>query len=219
MSAPNHAALMDQVYRRQRYIYDITRKYYLLGRDRLIADLAPDPGQYVLEMGCGTGRNLILAARRYPEAVFYGIDISEEMLETARTKIASAGLAERITLKQADATAFSPNALFGVSGFDRTYFSYTLSMVPDWPAALEQALAATRPDGRLHIIDFGQQRAMPSVVRTLLRRWLALFHVDPQAEMADGVVQAATEHDREVIFTPLYRDYSWAFQVGPVAGR
>ncbi|MEM7178767.1 MAG: class I SAM-dependent methyltransferase [Pseudomonadota bacterium] len=219
MSAPNHAALMDQVYRRQRHIYDVTRKYYLLGRDRLIAELAPEPGHHVLEMGCGTGRNLILAARRYPEAVFCGIDISEEMLETARAKVASAGLSGRVTLKQADATAFSAGALFGVPGFDRTYFSYTLSMVPDWPAALDQALGATLPGGRLHIIDFGQQRAMPALVRGLLRRWLALFHVDPRAEMADGVAAAAKARHREVIFTPLYRDYSWSFQVGPIAGH
>ena len=49
--------------RRQRHIYDGTRRYYLLGRDRLIADLAPAPGASVLEIGCGTGRNLVLAAR------------------------------------------------------------------------------------------------------------------------------------------------------------
>ena len=36
---------MDQVYRRQRYIYDFTRKYYLLGRDRLIRGLALQPGR------------------------------------------------------------------------------------------------------------------------------------------------------------------------------
>ena len=32
----NHAALMNSIYRRQRHIYDFTRKYYLFGRDRLI---------------------------------------------------------------------------------------------------------------------------------------------------------------------------------------
>ncbi|MBY8977469.1 class I SAM-dependent methyltransferase [Rhodobacteraceae bacterium NNCM2] len=219
MSGTNHAALMDQVYRRQRYIYDVTRKYYLLGRDGLIADLQPEPGQRVLEMGCGTGRNLILAARMYPQAEFFGIDISTEMLETATTNIARAGLAGQITLKQADATRFSAPSLFGVDGFDRTYFSYTLSMVPDWRAALDQALEATLPEGRLHIIDFGQQAAMPAIMRSLLRRWLALFHVDPQAEMAAGVAAAAEKFGRPVGFTPLYRDYSWSFQVGAASGR
>ena len=64
MSATAHAAQMDAIYAGQRHIYDATRKYYLLGRDRLIADLAPPPGGRVVEVGCGTGRNLILAARR-----------------------------------------------------------------------------------------------------------------------------------------------------------
>jgi len=60
------AAHMDAIYRYQRYIYDASRKYYLLGRDRLIGELAPPPGGSVLEIACGTGRNLVKAARRYP---------------------------------------------------------------------------------------------------------------------------------------------------------
>ena len=57
------AALMDRIYHRQRRYYDFTRKYYLLGRDRLIEGLAPPPGGRVLEIGCGTARNLVAAAR------------------------------------------------------------------------------------------------------------------------------------------------------------
>src|SRR5580704_15216843 len=81
------AALMDRMYRRQRHIYDVTRKFYLLGRDRLIDTLTPPAGARVLEIGCGTGRNLIRAALKYPAMRAYGIDISEEMLSTARTRI------------------------------------------------------------------------------------------------------------------------------------
>ena len=59
------ARLMDRMYRRQRHIYDLSRKYYLIGRDEAIARLKPAPGDGVLEIGCGTGRNLIKAARAY----------------------------------------------------------------------------------------------------------------------------------------------------------
>ena len=79
MSASDHAVHMDGIYRYQRYIYDATRKYFLLGRDRLIEELAVPAGGTVLEIGCGTGRNLILVARRYPDARLYGFDISREI--------------------------------------------------------------------------------------------------------------------------------------------
>src|SRR6267154_2763691 len=70
---------MNRMYRRQRHIYDGTRRYYLLGRDQLIANLKPGAGANVLEIGCGTGRNLTVAARQYPGAKFFGIDVSTEM--------------------------------------------------------------------------------------------------------------------------------------------
>ena len=80
------AVLMDRIYRRQRHIYDFTRKYYLLGRDLLIERLAPPAGSRALEIGCGTARNLVCAARVHPDAEFFGIDISQEMLSTAATR-------------------------------------------------------------------------------------------------------------------------------------
>ncbi len=77
------ADLMDRIYRHQRHLYDFTRKYYLPGRDRLIDRLKPAAGDCVLEIGCGTARNLVVAARRYPQARFFGIDVSSAMLATA----------------------------------------------------------------------------------------------------------------------------------------
>ncbi len=114
----DHAARMDRIYAGQRHIYDLTRKYYLFGRDRMIDRLDLQPGATVLEVGCGTGRNLIRAARAWPDARFYGLDISAAMLTTARAKVAAAGLSGRITLAQADAADFDPVALFGLARFD-----------------------------------------------------------------------------------------------------
>src|ERR1700726_3186243 len=92
MTAARAMDLMNRTYRHQRHFYDFTRKYYLLGRDRLIAQLAPRAGDAVLEIGCGTGRNLAAAAARYPDVCWYGIDVSTEMLTSAITRIARAGL-------------------------------------------------------------------------------------------------------------------------------
>src|SRR6516225_9312203 len=98
------AELMDRIYRRQRHLYDFTRKYYLLGRDRLIHRLSPPAGSRVLEIGCGTARNLVVAAHAYPDVHFFGIDISHEMLATARHIVERDGMAGDIRLAQADAT-------------------------------------------------------------------------------------------------------------------
>src|SRR3954469_14623538 len=48
---PGEAALMDRIYRRQRHVYDFTRKYYLLGRDELVDRLGPPGGGRVLAVG------------------------------------------------------------------------------------------------------------------------------------------------------------------------
>jgi S-adenosylmethionine-diacylgycerolhomoserine-N-methlytransferase len=133
---------MDALYRYQRYVYDATRKFYLLGRDRLVADLAPGPGDRVLEVACGTGRNLIAAARRYPQARFFGFDISAAMLETACNSVARARLGDRIRIAAGDATDFSGERLFETAAFDRIFISYALSMIPPWRGALQQALGA-----------------------------------------------------------------------------
>lgn len=208
--ARGHGALMDGVYRRQRHIYDATRKYFLLGRDRLIESLSAEPGQTVLEVGCGTGRNLILAARRYPEARFYGFDISEEMLATAREKVARAGLSNRIVLTQGDASAFTPGALFGLPAVDRAFCSYTLSMIPDWQGAVNASLAALGPQGQLHVVDFGQCEGLPGSARAALFRWLAAFHVSPRDDLLGYLETAADQAGRACSVTPLYRGYAWA---------
>lgn len=201
---------MDAIYRTQRHFYDLTRKYYLLGRDRLIRELAVPDGGSVLEIGCGTARNLIAVARAYPHARLYGIDISEAMLETARAKVAIAGLSERITLAQGDATCFDAASLFGITGFDRIFQSYTLSMIPGWQDAIRKAAAKLAEEGELHIVDFGQQEQLPGFVRALLHGWLARFDVTPRADLARELAAIAAEHGLKVDFRPLYRGYAWS---------
>jgi S-adenosylmethionine-diacylgycerolhomoserine-N-methlytransferase len=212
-----HAALMDGVYRRQRHIYDLTRKYFLLGRDRLIDGLDAGPGTAVLELGCGTGRNIVLAARRHRQARFFGLDISAEMLASAEAAIGREALGDRVALARGDATAFDPLALFGRPRFDRIFISYALSMIPDWERAIAAALAALEPAGSLHIVDFGQQERLPGWSRRLLRAWLAKFHVEPRALLEDVLRRDAAAAGRPLHFERLYRGYAWLAVVGPRA--
>jgi S-adenosylmethionine-diacylgycerolhomoserine-N-methlytransferase len=202
------AAEMDAIYRVQRHIYDASRKYYLLGRDGLLDGLDPPPGGTVLEVGCGTGRNLILAAQRYPSACFFGFDVSNAMLDTARASVARWGLDHCISLAQADASRFDAQAVFGREGFDRVFISYALSMIPPWREAADCAFRAVRPGGSLHVVDFGEQSQLPSVFRTGLRAWLRKFSVYPRAELEDALRHLAAEAGAEIAFERPFRDYA-----------
>jgi S-adenosylmethionine-diacylgycerolhomoserine-N-methlytransferase len=209
VSVADARTAMDRMYRNQRHIYDLTRKFYLLGRDELIEALAPPAGGAVLEIACGTGRNLIRAARRYPDARFYGLDVSAEMLATAQAKIAAAGLAGRVALAQADATAFDPQALFGVRAFDRVFVSYALSMIPPWRQACAEAAAHLAPGGALSIVDFGDQGALPGWFREALSGWLARFHVTPRLDLEAELAALAAARSLRLTFQPLYRRYAF----------
>src|ERR1700731_2387627 len=164
------ARRMNRMYRRQRHIYDGTRRYYLLGRDQLISGLRPGAGASVLEIGCGTGRNLVLASRLYPDARFFGVDVSTEMLTSAIAAISRAGQTSRVRVAHGDGAAFDPQGLFGIPRFDHVMISYSLSMIPDWRGVLRAAAAHLKPGGRLHVVDFGGQERLRSVARVLLRR-------------------------------------------------
>lgn len=207
-ASADHRAHMDGIYRYQRYIYDATRKYYLLGRDRLLDELQPPRGGTILEIGCGTGRNLILAARRYPNARLYGFDISAEMLKTARASITRAGLAERIVVAEGDATSFDTSALFRRESFDRVFISYALSMIPPWRQALAPALDAVAPGGRLHIVDFGQMQGWPRWFKAGMFAWLAKFTVHPRADLEEALRSVAASAGASLEFQPLFRGYA-----------
>jgi S-adenosylmethionine-diacylgycerolhomoserine-N-methlytransferase len=205
---------MDRMYRHTRHIYDLTRKPYLLGRDRLIAELGLEGGGSVLEMGCGTGRNLIAVARAYPRAELYGFDISAEMLKTAETAVRLAGLGDRIHLRQGDAAAFDAAAAFGRAAFDRVYVSYALSMIPPWRAALARGLALTHSGGRFSVVDFGFCEGLGRVPRAILHGWLRLFHVTPRAELEDALKTLARESGRPFRFERPFRGYAQLATVG-----
>lgn len=202
--------LMDATYALHRHFYDFSRKFYLLGRDRLIAGLAPPPGGAVLEVGCGTARNLIVAAKRWPQARFYGFDISEAMLETARKSVAKHGLSDRITLAQGDAGAFDVATLFGLGAVDRVFMSYTLSMIPPWEEAIELGARALAPGGSLHIVDFGQYERLPRFAKRLHFKSLNDFHVFPRDTLPAALKRIAGEEGLRLDFRSTLRGYVWS---------
>jgi len=202
------AQLMDRMYRRQRHIYDLSRKFYLLGRDEAIAGLDARPGDRALEIGCGTGRNLVKLARAYPGVHLFGLDVSREMLASAAAAVTRAGFSARVALGRGDATAFDPETLFGCAEFERVMISYTLSMIPPWRDALKRALDVLSPGGSLHLVDFGDCAGLPGPFRTGLRRWLAAFDVTPRDDLGQALQTLTAERGLTCTIDNRFRGYA-----------
>jgi S-adenosylmethionine-diacylgycerolhomoserine-N-methlytransferase len=200
---------MDRMYRHQRYFYDLTRKYYLLGRDKLIEQIPVKAGENVLEIGCGTGRNLIILAEKHPETRFFGLDASSEMLKTAQAKIDAKNL-KNIVLKTALADDFSFDKTFDLSEkFDAIFFSYAVSIIPPWRESVENALENLKNGRSLFIVDFYDQRDLPEWFQKILQSWLRQFHVKYPEELMPFLQELENKHAGKLTVTPLYRRYSF----------
>jgi S-adenosylmethionine-diacylgycerolhomoserine-N-methlytransferase len=185
----DQAKEMDRIYRYQRHIYDLTRKYFLWGRDHLIRQMEIRQDEEVLEIGCGTARNLLALARRNTGARLYGLDVSSEMLRTARIRIRTSRYSH-IQLEQCAAEDFHYRGTFGLQQpFHVIFFSYSLSMIPTWRQALSAAVANLQPLGSIYIVDFWDQGNYPSWFRRPLSRWLSLFHVRHEPELINCLLR------------------------------
>lgn len=181
---------MDRIYRHQRHFYDLTRRHYLAGRDRLIAGINAVPGERILEVGCGTARNLIKTARRYPGTQLWGLDASSEMLRSAAHSVQRAGLQQRITLAHGLAEEV-PSIFAGQAGFDHVIFSYSLSMIGDWQGAVRAATQVAKTHGQIHLVDFGDLNGLWPPAAAALRTWLGLFHVCPRTDLVSALENLA----------------------------
>lgn len=140
---------LENYYRFQSTIYDATRWLFLFGRDGIIREMrSRQPGATeIVEIGCGTGRNIELLAAIFPEARITGIDLSPEMLSIAARRTARFG--NRVTLCrniQRGPLESRPDAIL---------FSYSLSMMnPGWSQVIRTASDSLAPSGILAVVDF-----------------------------------------------------------------
>lgn len=169
---------VEGYYRWQSRIYDATRWSFLFGRSVVIDRVArlAEPKR-ILEVGCGTGRNLMELARRFPQAQLTGLDVSADMLHLTEKKLAGAGARERVTLVRQ-----RYDQPLNESGFDLVLCSYALSMFnPGWEEAVACAAADLTPDGLFALVDFHDSRF------TWFKRWMRVNHVRMEGHLLLGL--------------------------------
>ena len=162
------AQRLEKFYRPQAQHYDRFRERLLHGRSEMISLLTPAPGSRVVELGGGTGRNLEFFGSRIAEfASVELVDLCPALLEQAAQRCRQW---PNVNVVHADATTWQPRA-----PVDCVYFSYALTMIPDWQAALDNALAMLKPGGILGAVDFyvAARAPLPGLARhTPVTRWL-----------------------------------------------
>ena len=178
--------------------YDATRWTYIRGRRRVVRELALQPGDRVLEVGCGTGLNLKHLAKAVgPDGHVVGLDYVRPMLRRAAPKAERLNKrkAAQVDLVQADAAALPLPA----ERFNAVLFSYSLTMIPDWTRAIDEAIRVLQPGGRVASLDFSDARRWPPGLRHGLVGWLQAHGVYTRRDFAaEFAARGASQNVREI---------------------
>jgi S-adenosylmethionine-diacylgycerolhomoserine-N-methlytransferase len=148
----SHAQRLEAFYAPQADGYDAFRERLLHGRQELIRQLPVRRGQRVIELGGGTGRNLeFFGPRIHGFASVEVVDLCPALLQVAsrRADRITAGAPRNIWVIEADASEYRP-----ANPPDCVYFSYALTMIPDWRRAIDNAVQMLAPGGTLGVVDF-----------------------------------------------------------------
>lgn len=166
-------AALQQYYKIHSKIYNATRWTFLFGRNQLIKAIgAYSEPKRILEIGCGTGRNLAALSRLFPTTQITGVDLSKEMLCVARKHLRANGHQIRL-INTAYELPVDPE-----HPFDLIVFSYTLSMInPGWSHAISCATADLAPNGIMAAVDFHD-----SPLETF-KTWMQVNHVRMESHL------------------------------------
>ena len=149
---------------------------------RLVAGLAPRPGEHALDIGFGRGAALFpLAAAVGPAGSVNGIDLSARMVDATTADIDQRGIAN-VDLQVMDASA----PRFPHAGFDIVASSLVIFFLPDPAAALDNWRELLVPGGRLGLSTFGAPSAVWQAVDAVFRPYLPPAMLDARTTGATG---------------------------------
>ena len=182
----SHAERMESFYGGQAEAYDDFRRRLLKGREQLWNQLPKEPGGIWVDMGGGTGANIENFGDQIEKPkTIYVVDLSASLLKIAADRFQQRGW-NNVQTVEADATKFRPPE----GQADVVTFSYSLTMIPDWFAAIENAWHMLRPGGQIGVVDFYVSRKYPApglrrhrwFTRTLWPTWFATDNVFPSPD-------------------------------------
>jgi demethylmenaquinone methyltransferase / 2-methoxy-6-polyprenyl-1,4-benzoquinol methylase len=178
--------------------YDRYARLLSFGQDprwrAFLVSRVPAGATRVLDVACGTAAVSIELARAVPERTIVGIDQSAEMLAAARGRVARAGLAGRIELREGRAEELP----FEDASFDALTFTYLLRYVDDPAATMRELVRVVRPGGMIAMQEFG----LPSGV------WRPLWELYVRVGLpAAGAVVSPGWHEVGSFLGPSIRDF------------
>ncbi len=182
----SHAERMESFYGEQAQGYDDFRRRLLKGREQLWQNLPKDEGCIWVDMGGGTGANIENFGDDISKpAKVYVVDLSKSLLQVAADRFEQRGW-DNVVTREADATTFVPDEGYA----DVVTFSYSLTMIPNWFAAIEHAKRILRTGGTIGVVDFYVSRKFPAkeltrhswFTRTIWPPWFATDNVFPTAD-------------------------------------
>ena len=173
---------------------------YRAGRVAGIGALRLRPGALVLDIGCGTGLNFPLIREAVgPAGRIVAVDANASMLSHARAKAERSGW-ENIDLVCADATTLLPGWLnerlspdHRPDGAGAVLFTYSLSLMANWPKAWLSATAAARPGARVTIVDVRTPTGLATALSPLARLACLLGGSDITAHPWTALEQECTD--------------------------
>lgn len=143
----SHQQQLEDFYGPQAANYDGFRERLLHGRREMLEQMRILPDMSVVELGAGTGQNLrYLAFPLHRYGKIDVVDLCPSLVSISRQRYQSL---DNISVIEADATTYHPDV-----PVDRVYFSYALTMMPDWRRVIDNALAMLKPGGLIGVVDF-----------------------------------------------------------------
>lgn len=147
-SSGNAKEKLDRFYAGQAQNYDEFRRRLLPGREDVVRLMQLPTQACVVDMGGGTGANLDWLSKAQTEEIeqWHLVDLCHPLIEVAADRSKGKPF---VQIHEADAVTWQPP-----QPVDAILFSYSLTMIPDWQAALNNALDMLKPGGQFHIVDF-----------------------------------------------------------------